>query len=136
MQGGLQRVPHPQESPTGAGPLKATRETRRETLRAMQKAWRAIQKHITPNCCHFNKDGTPIKIVGVQVGIKLLRRGPRAQNLCSLCAPKSRRPYANTRARTRNATCIKQTAIATPTTVPEGTGWVTLANQLGVKNIK
>ena len=74
-------------------------------------------------------------IVGAQVGSSPIRRGPRVQILCSLCTPKSRRPYANIRTRTKNAAHVNRIVIATLTTVPEGAGQTTLGNDIYVRNI-
>ena len=41
-----------------------------------------FKSHNTCDCCHFNKDGTLSRIVGAQVGLNPLRRGPRVQILC------------------------------------------------------
>ena len=73
--------------------------------------------------------------MGVQVGLRLIRRDLRAQILCSLCAPKSRRPYTNICTRIGNAAHTNRIAIATPMTVPEGVGWIALGNHVYVRNI-
>ncbi len=75
------------------------------------------------------------KIVGAQVGPSLVKRDRKAQILCSSCAAKSRRPYANTHARTRNTAQVNQAVIVTPITVPEGVGWIALGNQVYVRNV-
>ena len=49
--------------------------------------------------------------------------------------PKSRRPFANTHAKTRNVVPVTRTATATPTTVPEGAGRIALGNYIGITNI-
>ena len=76
-----------------------------------------------------------LKITGAQVGPSPIKRDRRVQILCSLCTPKSTRPYENTRERTRNFTPVTRIVIATPTTVPEGAGRIALGNSICVKNV-
>ncbi len=51
--------------------------------------------------------------MGAQVGPSLIKKDQRAPILCSLCTPKSRRPYANIHARTGNAANANQIAKVT-----------------------
>ena len=53
----------------------------------------------------------------------------------SWCMPKSKRPFANMHARTRNVVPVTRTATATPMIVPEGAGRIALGNYIGVKNV-
>ena len=56
--------------------------------------------------------------------------------MCSLCALKSRRPYANIRTRTQNVIPMKRIVIAiTPMTVPEGTGQIARGSLILVTNV-
>ena len=75
------------------------------------------------------------RIMGAQVGPNLIGRDRRAQISFSLCTPKSRRPYANIRAKTTNVAPVKRIVIATLTIVHEGAGRIALGNSIHVRNV-
>ena len=75
------------------------------------------------------------KIVGAQVSPSSIRKEWRALMSHSWCVSKSKRPFANMRARTRNVMPMTGTATAAPMIVPEGAGQIALGNYVGVKNI-
>ena len=76
-----------------------------------------------------------LRIVGAKVSHSLKSRGRVAQILCELFAQSSKISYASKCTRVRNDVIVTWTVIVTPTTVPEGAGWIEPGNYIYVRNV-